>query len=690
MTTFENASGNNDLDSMLKGLSRSARAGLLQEIHGVHFQVKTHVKGVGPEGYQAPDKIPLLRDTPDQALAQLAKSLSETAPEEVKPLVNLITIVSPPHGIQIAGMLQRRGESPCQLGITFEITDLAGQQAPKIFSIWEPGVQSTKSPDSQAASGAGTSTPPIAQQTQLYNVGIALDSIGHYQEAIGYYEEALRLDPTSSIVAQALAASLSKQQIQITGISAYTSGKKLQELGLIDLAIENYVKPLPLADQLSAQANWEVALGRATGNVGDAFLALAQGYRKVWLFDQSLEQYEAAIRHGSAPAVNEIANIRHEIADAFTQASKVLLELGRFTTAEQYLSTALDSVPDYPPAQVVLATLKQYKPVQEDKKALALFELGQIYLERGAVQQAKSYYEEALKQDPTYTDAKHVLQRLLAQEQTLSERYIALIDPSMRWLALEISRDEMLTKIPWRYRFEQRKNYEGRVHNFSGALFLASGLTFPNYGQFFFQLAYDYLQKARDLLPNSYQPYENLADTCSYWGHSLDGEAALDLYRESLIWYQKALSRAQQANEKRVLNVGAAMVKLLLKDAQFSAEANKDIADIETDPQWERASERNARLLYNLATWYALAHKHNIGLPDSDKEARRYLAYSLARDSSLFDPAANDSDLVDIIGGLSALKFQLSDESNSGLDKKTGTEFVNAMQAIMKKAKWLP
>ncbi len=138
---------------------------------------------------------------------------------------------------------------------------------------------------------------------------------------------------------------------------------------------------------------------------------------------------------------------------------------------------------------------------QEDKEVLARYTLGQLYEDSGDLDQARTLYEDALKQQPGYGDAKEALKAALQSRREASDRYMALLWPATLWLALELAKREMLaaeTRISplsllkgdislrdlggtlARLILESAYNrYQGQVHNFLGALYLASMSSSP-------------------------------------------------------------------------------------------------------------------------------------------------------------------------------------------------------------------
>ena len=83
--------------------------------------------------------------------------------------------------------------------------------------------------------------------------------------------------------------------------------------------------------------------------------------------------------------------------------------------------------------------------------------------------------------------------------------------------------------------------------------------------------------------------------------------------------------------------------------------AEKDPAD------YDSARPDCAAYLYNLARWYAIAYDELKGVHNAKEEARRYLAYGLARSRSLWDSKLLNPNFKGLIneGDLRVLKDEL-------------------------------
>ncbi|MCJ8281070.1 MAG: tetratricopeptide repeat protein [Rivularia sp. ALOHA_DT_140] len=276
----------------------------------------------------------------------------------------------------------------------------------------------------------------------------------------------------------------------------------------------------------------------------------------------------------------------------------------------------------------------------------------------------------------------------------LRDRFRALLKPCTRWLALELSRREMLANVPWYYLGNWCKRYQSQIHNFFGVINYASA---PTHGNFFYQLAIEDLQAAIELDPNWYQPYENLGDTYSTRGRDVSENRRVNLQRKAILQYEKALVRCEDETVRRRIKVGKAIAQLLTKDETFVQEAQKEIQLLEE--QWDASSDLSSRFLYNLASWYAIFTVQNNPRQETEQlnqikqKARRYLVYALLRDSdrNLWDWASRDPDFQGVRERFTDLQFVLMKTLNEvdELPEMKGEKFVKQVEEILEEMNWI-
>jgi tetratricopeptide (TPR) repeat protein len=117
----------------------------------------------------------------------------------------------------------------------------------------------------------------------------------------------------------------------------------------------------------------------------------------------------------------------------------------------------------------------------DETEAKALYKLGALYEGDRDLAQAKSRYEDAFKKQPTSVENYAALKRVLEKDHTRLERYNELLDPAVRWLAIQVDRRGWLAKAK-RGRLAKKfpfgpdwERYLGEVYNNFGVLYQASG-----------------------------------------------------------------------------------------------------------------------------------------------------------------------------------------------------------------------
>ena len=441
---FTNASGAEGVEFVLPGLSQLGRERLVREMKGVHQRLKEHISNSGLRTYRRPDKLPLPQATPDERLSNLVASLNDFTPDKIDPLLNLLRIIFPPYGTKVTAILQSQGEDYNKLGITFEVTDIQGRGASRLYTIWE--------------------------------------------------------ETTTESVTDTVIKTLSQKVSQTT-----------DDEEEIDLPFETYPE--------------------------------------------------------------------------------------------------------------------------------------------------------------------------------LKDRFRGLLKPATRWLALELSRREMLANVPWYYLGNWCKRYQSQIHNFFGVINYASA---PTHGNFFYQLAIEDLEAAIEFDPNWYQPYENLGDTYSTKGRDGQENRRVNLQRQAILQYEKALDRCEDQTIRRRIKVGKAMAQLLTKDETLVKEAQTGIQQLEK--WWNAESDLSSRFLYNLASWYAIFTAQNNGDEQTKQKARRYLVYALIRDGdrNLWEWASRDPDFQGVRERFADLRFALMKKLNEvdKLPEFTGKKFINHVEEILKEMNW--
>lgn len=270
---------------------------------------------------------------------------------------------------------------------------------------------------------------------------------------------------------------------------------------------------------------------------------------------------------------------------------------------------------------------------------------------------------------------------------TLKDRYRNLLKPAIRWLAIELCRREMLSAIPWNYFGKKRQRYQGQIYNFFGALNQASA---PAHGNFFYKLAIEDLKQALEFYPQWYQPYENLAETYSILGQEKESKERIYWQRQAIVQYDLALNKCHDESVYRRIIIRKGIAGLLTGDEIEIRETKQQIERVVAN--WDATSELNYRILYDIACWYAIAHRQQAGVENARLQGLRYLVYSLIRDCDrlFWDWAGQDPELQGIGQYVAELTFPLMKKLNEipALPKLTGKEFAKPLEEVLRLVKW--
>lgn len=271
---------------------------------------------------------------------------------------------------------------------------------------------------------------------------------------------------------------------------------------------------------------------------------------------------------------------------------------------------------------------------------------------------------------------------------SLKERYRLLLKPATRWLAIELSRREMVAAVPQFYFGKKRTRYQAQINNFFGVLYYASA---PTHGFFFYKLAIEDLQQAIKLCPQWYQPHENLADIYSTKGRQMNNDEGRNLQRKAILEYESALEKCTNKESIRRIRVGKAISQLLAGDRTQIQEAKDEIEYLEKN--WDATLEMNGRFIYSMAAWYAITFSQGYGGESVKKIAQNYLVYALVRNtqSDFWKWAGQDPDFQKIRGNFAELEFVLLKKLNrfSQLPDLRGEKFAKAIEEILEESNWL-
>ncbi|HLX40680.1 MAG TPA: tetratricopeptide repeat protein, partial [Ktedonobacteraceae bacterium] len=519
--TFNNTTGNDAIGKELGGLNQLTREFLARELANIQLLVNKN----NDQGLDHFIEFPPPETAADVQLTTVLNSLIAASTGEAQTAVQLLNIVLTPRGTKVITTLHSLSELPVTFGLSFELMDLEGKREPVPVTFWEPIYVADDGTRKQAAPAGATvpQAPPVQLAQTYYELGEHLDRAGLYEDAITYFELALKQDGSFHQAVVSLGASLSRWQVQKSGVSAYEVGKQLQDAGLLRPAIENYKIPLLPQHQVAAEHAWETVLKLRQGDEAHAYFSLGEFYLEdgVYLFDQSLELFKAAIAHGSHAASTALQTRQQASARNLVGAAQILLGLKQFSDAEKYTTMALVEVPGDLDAQSLSGRLKEYKPTQGDPVALASYNLGHIYEMRGALDDAIDQYEAALKKQPDYGEASTALVRVLQNRRSPDQRFLELLKPAVRWLAIEIALRSMEDQRgSWNNFFSRRKrqknewrtNYQAKLYNYFGYVHQDSAFQFPS-SALFYNRAITLFNKASQFDKTWFLPLVNLGVT---------------------------------------------------------------------------------------------------------------------------------------------------------------------------------
>jgi tetratricopeptide (TPR) repeat protein len=299
----------------------------------------------------------------------------------------------------------------------------------------------------------------------------------------------------------------------------------------------------------------------------------------------------------------------------------------------------------------------------------------------------------------------------------------------MYWVALMFWEQKLLSDVPFMNRIfnVREKRRQARILYLIGALYFARADQFKAYSSFFCQLAVEHFRSALIADPSWGLPYLYLANLYSFKAQDKESElqvllANLEgdhmwprptpllsrpfqdaeelrhtyrLYENKLLdeafnLYDKALGIAKRKGQKctqaRII-IAKALAELTsglnTNDEGRIGKATQEIEDMKTriDPaDFDPARADCAGYLSNLATWYQIAYDKFVGVPNAKKEARRYLAYSLARSRSLWDTVENDKNFKSMRDeeDLGVLKEELDKKlrEEREMEKKLGKKLI--------------
>lgn len=287
-------------------------------------------------------------------------------------------------------------------------------------------------------------------------------------------------------------------------------------------------------------------------------------------------------------------------------------------------------------------------------------------------------------------------------QKSLAARYIALLRPAMRWLVLVFWEQKLFARIKLAHfngGLQARNQNYARILYLLGSLYSFSAGQFPAFSEFFNQSAVDHFERASKSDPQWCLPFNYLANVCQSAMRKSQNDLHNKLLDEALELHRIGIELAKKYEEKDIqgrFQACQAITKLVSGDQRLIDEAKQEIQGVveNANPtEFDTTPEVSALYLCNLAYWYALADKKNIGVANARQLARRYLTYSVARSPhTIWHGVRNDEDLDSIQNeaSLNALKNELDarQKQKPFLSRLPGEEFEAEMNAILSKVGW--
>ncbi|HEU5376989.1 MAG TPA: hypothetical protein VFV38_16285 [Ktedonobacteraceae bacterium] len=249
--------------------------------------------------------------------------------------------------------------------------------------------------------------------------------------------------------------------------------------------------------------------------------------------------------------------------------------------------------------------------------------------------------------------------------------YIQLLRPTMRWLVL----------LFWEsYLFDELGKHKESAELFYilGALYLYSAKQFEEYKDIFLKCARECLQQAIQIKPEWFILKKRLGFICSLLAEgNQERDKKEQWIRDGLQLYDEALQLAQETEEEQDVQNHIKSLQLYLKlqldDPQIHLEAKREYeiwVRSHSPTQFDTTKPDLAGLYsYNLASCCIQFHQKNPH-PSLLREARRYLAYGLARSQRTWLVVDDDLDFKAIREDKGFGKLMKKLEKQRGYEKQ--------------------
>jgi tetratricopeptide (TPR) repeat protein len=238
-----NASGLEDLDGKLAGLSQLVREQFVAQMSRLTNKVQESLAAADLKSYSAViDSTPLPRNVPDQRLTELMGSLTTFAGDKAGPALQLLNaVLLRPKGTKVRTTLQRQGDVPGRLGVTFEIADLRENDVPIPITVRE--AESARpapvEPQTNALSKLSVNSVPEPPAT-VPELDGQLSTVGRLGDAVKYLERVLQLDSRNR---------QSADQEDAETVTHLLLGAQYEAIGALEEAKTEYIEALKAGGQ---------------------------------------------------------------------------------------------------------------------------------------------------------------------------------------------------------------------------------------------------------------------------------------------------------------------------------------------------------------------------------------------------------------------------------------------------------
>nr|MBA3779480.1 hypothetical protein [Chloroflexota bacterium] len=386
--------------------------------------------------------------------------------------------------------------------------------------------------------------------------------------------------------------------------------------------------------------------------------------------------------------------------------------IARFKPALGTFGAAIGRLTGQTPASAAEPVVPPGRP-----EALALVAVAETYRTAGFLDTARAKYEAAIEKDATLEAAREGLWRLLYGGSPVARAH-ELAHACAPFLTLMLSRDQLVAqarpslfdRVRWWFRRRLAPlphpswiRAEAVARNWIGGRLADAADTAGSLAPDGYRLALAELDRAIELCPDWYLPYEVAGDTLSLRGKATrlleDQRASIERYDAALQRVGKGpyLDRAQDPPRSvkeaatTQIHLARAISQLLTLDPRAMANARSTFAKFLSGGQpwargWRPSEELSGELLYTVGCWYGTEVELNRSDLAARAQAIAFVMRAVARDDRLARLALHDPDLRLVGDGLIepiARYERLPADERKALKKRYGQAFEEAVARLI-------